>query len=293
MFSFTFFFPFTVALSWSNPWLHCQDSSNEAGWCSEVICCNVVIICCWIINRAPSTIPGETTNTVEFEMSGRSPWWWWWRHQVRQLSRGWLSQTCPCSRKLHHRMIHSLSLFQSLMKYGWVESIFRWLWRQVNLRNLWGGVGGWASYKRRQRGAEWIVIHKRARAERRGEASPIRELGYAEKRRWPFSFGAEVQSLSVPSDLQAARPALFIFLYRFLCLRPGWFSRSRQARSPSLFGRYKMNKYTRWRTLPTQHSEGLAEARPQGPGAIFTLTRQHLPEQRSTTQSTFSQNLLN
>lgn len=139
MFSFTFFFPFTVALSWSNPWLHCQDSSNEAGWCSEVICCNVVIICCWIINRAPSTIPGETTNTVEFEMSGRSPWWWWWRHQVRQLSRGWLSQTCPCSRKLHHRMIHSLSLFQSLMKYGWVESIFRWLWRQVNLRNLWGG----------------------------------------------------------------------------------------------------------------------------------------------------------
>ena len=41
-----------------------------------------------------------------------------------------------------------------------------------------------------------------------------------------------------------------------------------------------MNKYMRWRTLPTQHSEGLAEARPQGPGAIFTLMCQHLPEQK-------------
>lgn len=53
----------------------------------------------------------------------------------------------------------------------------------MNLRNLWGGSEVELLIKDGREERNGLSFTKRARAERRGEASPIRELGYAEKRR--------------------------------------------------------------------------------------------------------------
>lgn len=224
-------------------------------------------------------------------MSGQSPWrwWWWWCHQIRQLSQGWLSQTCRYSRSCITEWFIPWAYFN--LSWNMDEKYF----------STSAAAGSLASGEfvksrggsevelliRRQRGVEWIVESRAA-----GWGPPIRELRYAEKRRWPFLLFAELKSrvcrLWVTFKLRALLCSSF-FIAFFAFAEVGSVGASRPGHLLCLAGIRWINTCA-GETFPLRTLEGLAEARPQGQGAIFTLTYQHLPEQRSTAHSTFSQN---